>query len=686
MKILELYKEGYLEMVRKAAPDTKESIEEFFELLDKADESQNIAGLNELKKSEYNKILFLDLSEQKLKELPKQIELCTNLLAIDLSNNPITKFEGLDKCKSLNAVFIESSELTFIPNEIFYLKNLTSINLNNNNISNFETTVHEPLKFLTGVNLSSNRLKEIPKAFLGSLNLLNLSIENNRLESFDVDIAKSKKLYSLSIYNNPIRKIPAEIGELTNLKHLDIDQLEISSLPNTISNLNNLEAFICDNNNYLSQIPKHIFALKNLKSLQIGGDKIKFIPEEIGSLEKLEHLSLNIRNVEKLSSSIAKLNSLKSLRIYGNNRLVFPVNHVSLSELKGLHIYNCSINSFPGIFKGCRNLESVSVNNSEVKEIDENLPLLKKLKSLSLAHNEINILPIEIGKLYELTSLNLTNNELDSLPLETSNLRKLISLQIADNPFNEMPEIKEMGIDEIFSYFNKIRGIGDYILIWELPSEVRTAFQQYLNFFSEYFEKLENEPLEMRVLKIDKGLKIEIETSEKVDINKLNSYLKSYLELAKTDSFSRFTETTNDFELELFKLKLEGQVNHLQQQLKQVEFENKYLKGVVDKFFELQTKCIESRNISGSKSSYPTSVSDRIKKLIASGNLEEAIEILMRSLRKSESRLYNEVILINSKFSRILKEDKIGVIDRTEKESQLANVAKSLLSLAEEIK
>ena len=61
------------------------------------------------------------------------------------------------------------------------------------------------------------------------------------------------------------------------------------------------------------EIPSEIFYFKNLKELDLGGNKIKNIDPKIGQLSKLEILKLNRNQIELIPTSISKLDSLKYL-------------------------------------------------------------------------------------------------------------------------------------------------------------------------------------------------------------------------------------------------------------------------------------------------------------------------------------------------------------------------------------
>ena len=106
-----------------------------------------------------------------------------------------------------------------------------------------------------------------------------------------------------------LTELPKEIGNLTNLKRLDIRTNNFTKLPKEIGNLINLEKLYIDCNN-LEISPDGIEKLINLEKLDIDINidiniinkdfNFKSLPiKEIGKLNNLKDLSIRIRKWEK---------------------------------------------------------------------------------------------------------------------------------------------------------------------------------------------------------------------------------------------------------------------------------------------------------------------------------------------------------------------------------------------------
>jgi len=109
------------------------------------------------------------------------------------------------------------------------------------------------------------------------------------------------------------------------------------------------------------EIPVEIFNFKNLKELDLGGNKIIQIDPKIELLTKLEILKLNRNQIQLVPTAIAKLNSLKYLDL-GLNK----------------------INALPEEMKTMQSLEFLQIWGNELTVIPEPLSKMPKLKWLDL--------------------------------------------------------------------------------------------------------------------------------------------------------------------------------------------------------------------------------------------------------------------------------------------------------------
>lgn len=90
---------------------------------------------------------------------------------------------------------------------------------------------------LQELNLSKNRLKEIPPEIQMLKNLKKLSLFKNRIEALPPEIGELENLEELIINNNELETLPEEIGKLKKLRYIDLWSNNIVGLPESISDI-----------------------------------------------------------------------------------------------------------------------------------------------------------------------------------------------------------------------------------------------------------------------------------------------------------------------------------------------------------------------------------------------------------------------------------------------------------------
>jgi Leucine-rich repeat (LRR) protein len=122
------------------------------------------------------------------------------------------------------------------------------------------------------------------------------------------------QLTYLNLAKNLITSVPVQLFEkCRNLKKLNLFGNRICVLPHNISNLENLN-WLNLGSNELTELPNTFGNLVNLVHLDLGGNKLSLssFPKTFFGLQSLERLYLSDNNIEKI---IADFGSLRNLRI-----------------------------------------------------------------------------------------------------------------------------------------------------------------------------------------------------------------------------------------------------------------------------------------------------------------------------------------------------------------------------------
>ena len=173
---------------------------------------------------------MVDWHGLELRELPGEWLRALNyphLSLLCLSFNHLTSIpKEIARFTTLVKLQIASNDLSLVHPEVFQLPNIENIDLSYNKIGSLPESLLAPvspkLKFL---NLSDNRLTSFPDYFSGT-GLILLDLSRNRLGEVPQCVCELRQLESLSIsHNRSIKRIPYEIGGLKMLKVLSYDGL-----------------------------------------------------------------------------------------------------------------------------------------------------------------------------------------------------------------------------------------------------------------------------------------------------------------------------------------------------------------------------------------------------------------------------------------------------------------------------
>jgi Leucine-rich repeat (LRR) protein len=150
--------------------------------LDLSNQILNNAQIESIAK--FKNLIFLNLKNDHLKEIPKSISVLSNLKILDLSGN----------------------DFKFLPTEIKKLKKLEEIYLNNdfNADINQEIRVLSKLPNLKILHLENDSIGILPKSINSLKKLEKLYLNNNNLTEFPEFLSKNKKLIFIDMKNNPL--------------------------------------------------------------------------------------------------------------------------------------------------------------------------------------------------------------------------------------------------------------------------------------------------------------------------------------------------------------------------------------------------------------------------------------------------------------------------------------------------
>jgi len=212
------------------------------------------------------------------------------------------KINGKQVNKDIKELDLSSNRLTQLPREIGNLTQLTHLNLFINKLTELPSEIGQ-LTQLTHLELQGNQLTQLPREIGQLTQLTYLSLSSNQLTQLPKEIGNLTQLIYLDLSYNQLTQLPREIGNLTQLTCLSLHNNELTQLPKEIGNLTQLTKLSLSNNE-LTQLPTEIGNLTQLTTLVLSYNKLTQLPREIGNLTQLTYLSLHNNPIENTLNPI----------------------------------------------------------------------------------------------------------------------------------------------------------------------------------------------------------------------------------------------------------------------------------------------------------------------------------------------------------------------------------------------
>ncbi|KAM7476101.1 hypothetical protein LguiB_023344 [Lonicera macranthoides] len=217
------------------------------------------------------------------------------------------------------------------------------------------------LKYVKVLDLSRNRLREIPKEVGKLINLRYLNLSHNPLEQLPEEVCDLYNLQTLKLSAcDHLRKLPREMEKLLNLRHLEIDQTDsLRTLPKGISKLSSLRTlskFVIGTGSNTEEATCKIGDLGNLKHLQgflkiegLGyvGDAVEVEKADLKNKENLVDLHIDFtplvpsEGTTGVAEALQLNTSLQFLQIKSYGGTWFPGWMISLNSLRKLQFQDC---------------------------------------------------------------------------------------------------------------------------------------------------------------------------------------------------------------------------------------------------------------------------------------------------------------------------------------------------------
>ena len=261
---------------------------------------------------------------------------------------------------------------------------------------------------LVRINAADNEFEELSEAFFPS--------EDRVEDDADTKGDVLSGLRTLDLHGNKLKALPIGLGRLDHLKILNLSKNSLEgTLPPPVLQLTSLEVLTLQDN-HLTEIPREVEILRNLRVLDVAGNKFLSLPmDSLSSLPllvsinasrnrlsgpffsstitsgfvKLETLDISTNAITSLSESPDfSVSFLRDLNISSNRLSSLPLD---MTEWTALRTITASDNAYTAIPEELLKLQLqvMDFSRCHIRNLDEKLGLMKTLEVLRITDNPL---------------------------------------------------------------------------------------------------------------------------------------------------------------------------------------------------------------------------------------------------------------------------------------------------------
>ena len=400
---------------------------------------------------------ILNVSENRISYLDEELGLLPNIRIVDSAHNPLSTppeevamAGGLKFCEYIrnlrmsrqsSVLRLEGMNLSHFPPPLFNLSHLSILSVSSNQIPAVPFQLFEVMRMLTDLDLSLNRIVDIPSSISLLASLKNLNLDRNDLLELPPTITELTNLCDLSCANNMIGVLPLQLALMTKLERLCAVGNDLNCPPCEVvsQGVTKIRQFF-----QLQLAIKEEYGIpgptEGRGRLDLSGWSISFLDKSLHNIcSQLRALICRDNLMVLLPQDIGTLVNLSVLDIGCNRFESIPMQTFQLTGLSELYADNNKIQSIPPSINALKLLQALDLGHNQVSAIPLQMCTLDLLQKLVLDSNLLQILPDELGNLSSLTILSLSNNNLCALPSSLKALRALVSLSIGGNKIHALP-------------------------------------------------------------------------------------------------------------------------------------------------------------------------------------------------------------------------------------------------------
>jgi len=228
-------------------------------------------------------------------------------------------------------------------------------------------------------------------------NKLQLSHQDMDTDTLEVNITsiviekKPKlKIEHLLATNNRLHSVPDVVSSLRSLTRLDLSNNLLGGVCDAVTELQDLTHLYLRNNLLTEDtLPKDLIGLKNLRTLNLSGNRLTCLPHQVLDLVSLRNLFLGANQIREVDRGISRLRRLRLLYLGGNQLEQLPKEIGELPYMQVLLLSDNKLNKLPCSLCNLHRLQCLHLHQNKLTTLPNNLIHLKSLSELSLRENPL---------------------------------------------------------------------------------------------------------------------------------------------------------------------------------------------------------------------------------------------------------------------------------------------------------
>lgn len=404
----------------------------------------------------------MNLSGNRIRELPAEFSLFKSLTSLDLSGNQLSRLpDRLNLLTALTTLNLAQNNFSDIPTELAFLSSLHTLNLSKNIFQTIPRCVAK-LRHLKSFDCSFNFLNQpgIHPILLRHEDMWHKFTHPETGHVSYINLFTRERLADTSKYDGRAMKA---LSYLHTFQPLNSMYYEKRKMWLSICQVNEWDPV-------LDGVTGYVYFVN-----RVSGDTQWDVPsamDQWSNLSELTNLNLSNNTIRILPSSFGDLVALQRLNIERNRIGALPHSFSRLQKLKKLFCHENALHALPNGLTACASLEELSLQDNLIEKLPE-LGLLARLTKLFVTHNCIKMLPSSLGFSTTLKELHVHENPLDDPPYEETE-KGLAHLQWL---LRQRQHVQDRGMPPAMQY--RAMGVGE---------EVNMIYPEYLTTLTRLIE------------------------------------------------------------------------------------------------------------------------------------------------------------------------------------------------------